>query len=86
MPTWDEKLQKWGYHYYEEEVSYEWLGIDRSIILETNDDVNMVQELEVAKLKLDKFKQDTEHYDGRALSIAITHLETAMLWFANSRK
>lgn len=50
------------------------------------DDVKLVQELELSKIKLEAMKQDVENYDGRAISIAITHLETAMLWFANARR
>lgn len=48
--------------------------------------------LEEAKHKMEgvrglKFdgSEDTM-FDGRAVSIAITHLETAQLWFANGRR
>lgn len=29
MPIWNEELQQWGYLYYEEVSSFQWLGIDR---------------------------------------------------------
>lgn len=41
---------------------------------------------EKIKLEIDALKIDTGSWDGRSLSIAITHLETAMLWLANARK
>ena len=86
MPVWNEELQQWGYLYHEKVFQFTWLGIDRSIYpVHTEDDVKLVQEMETVKLKLDELKKDT-NFDGRALSICITHLETAMLWFANSRK
>lgn len=49
------------------------------------DDIKLVQELEACKVKLESLKGNP-HYDGRGLSITITQLETAMLWFAYSRK
>lgn len=48
--------------------------------------------MEQAKDKMDKSRglkfdgADDAMFDGRALSIAITHLETAQLWFANARR
>jgi hypothetical protein len=38
----------------------------------------------VRGLKFDGTEDPT--FDGRAVSIAITHLETAQLWFANARR
>lgn len=38
---------------------------------------------EIDLLRVAKVEQDV---DGRALSIAVTHLETAQLWVANARK
>jgi hypothetical protein len=32
MPVWNEELQQWGYHYYENVNTYEWLGIRRTIM------------------------------------------------------
>lgn len=29
MPIWNEELQQWGYLYYEEVSSFQWLGISR---------------------------------------------------------
>ena len=49
-------------------------------------DISIVQHMEAIKLRLDELKKHPEKYDGRALSVTITYLETAMLWFANSRK
>ena len=49
-------------------------------------DVSIVQQMEACKLRLDELKKEPEKYDGRAISIAITNLETAMLWFANAKK
>lgn len=49
------------------------------------DGILIIQEMEVVKIKLDELKNNP-YKDSRAISIAITHLETAMLWFANSRK
>jgi hypothetical protein len=85
MPFWNEELQKWGYFYHEEVSSFQWLGISREIIKVEEDDVRLVMEMEQVKIKLDELKNNPYH-DSRAISIAITHLETAMLWFANSRK
>lgn len=39
---------------------------------------NAIESLRVAKVE--------EQIDGRALSIAVTHLETCQLWVANARK
>lgn len=38
-----------------------------------------------AQSELEDLKADSR-YDGRSLAIAITHLETARLWFVNSIK
>jgi len=32
MPIWNEELQSWGYLYYEEVSSFQWLGIRRDIL------------------------------------------------------
>ena len=54
--------------------------------------LEVIQLMEQAKQKMEgvrglKFdgSEDTM-FDGRAVSIAITHLETAQLWFANGRR
>lgn len=50
--------------------------------------IDIIQQMEQAKQKIDLLraaKQD-EVIDGRALSIAVTNLETAMLWVANARR
>lgn len=47
-----------------------------------------IQLLEGAKLKIEMIRaaKVEERFDGRALSIAVTHLETSQLWVANARK
>jgi len=32
MPIWNEKLQKWGYFYYEEVSHFTWLGVNRNMV------------------------------------------------------
>jgi len=54
--------------------------------------IEIVQLLEQAKLKIEQTRglkfpgTDDSMFDGRATSIAVTHLETAQLWFANARR
>lgn len=48
------------------------------------DDVTIITSLETVKQQLDRLK-GAAGYDARGLSLAITYLETAMLWFANAR-
>ncbi len=54
--------------------------------------IEIVQLLEQAKLKIEQSRglkfpgTDDGMFDGRAMSIAVTHLETAQLWFANARR
>ena len=48
--------------------------------------LNIIGGLETQRLELQALQQSTEsRLDKRSLSIAITQLETAMLWIANSR-
>jgi hypothetical protein len=47
--------------------------------------IAIIAAMEIAKQALDLLKADSQ-FDGRAVSIAITNLETAMLWVANARK
>ncbi len=51
--------------------------------MKQQDVVLMIQEMEIIKIKLDALKGNKD-YDGRSIAIAITNLETAMLWFANA--
>ncbi len=32
MPIWNEKLQQWGYHYYEGVSHSTWLGVNRNMV------------------------------------------------------
>jgi hypothetical protein len=50
--------------------------------------LEIIQHTEQAKLKMELLRNPAfaEQYDGRALSIAVTHLETAQLWTANARR
>lgn len=47
-----------------------------------------VQLSEQAKNAIEALRaaREDESYDGRSLSIATTHLETAQLWLANARQ
>lgn len=54
--------------------------------MEESKDVEIISAMESIKRTLEDLKAEPKNYDGRSLSIAITHLETAQLWFANSRK
>lgn len=48
--------------------------------------ISLIAVLETQKLKIDELKAAPDcTLDKRALSIAITELETSMLWIANSR-
>jgi hypothetical protein len=47
--------------------------------------IEIIAAMEMANISLGKLKADPS-FDGRAISIAITNLETAMLWVANARK
>jgi hypothetical protein len=50
--------------------------------------IEVIQLLEQAKDKIELIRaaKMEEVMDGRALSIAVTHLETSQLWVANARK
>ncbi len=50
--------------------------------------IEAIQLLEQAKIQIEALRIATveEKIDGRALSIAVTHLETCQLWLANARK
>ena len=49
--------------------------------------VELIGQMEVTLQIINGIKAQTPAAaDGRALSIAATHLETAMLWVANARK
>jgi hypothetical protein len=48
-------------------------------------DVKLMWSLGEVKEELEVMKAESS-YDPRALAIAITYLETTMLWLANSRK
>lgn len=48
--------------------------------------IDIISTLEAGNLSIQAMQKSTENtLDKRALAIAITHLETAMLWLANSR-
>ncbi len=48
--------------------------------------VNIIALMEGANLEIAAIKNEPASLlDKRALAIAVTHLETAMLWMANSR-
>lgn len=49
--------------------------------------VGIIATMEQAKQQIELLRaaKQEEHIDGRALSIAVTNLETAMLWVANAR-
>ncbi len=48
--------------------------------------IGLLSEMEIINLKIQQEQKSTESgLDKRALSIAITQLETSMLWVANSR-
>jgi len=40
MPIWDGELQQWGYLYYEEVSSFQWLGIRRDLLAITQIDLD----------------------------------------------
>jgi len=50
--------------------------------------VEAIQKLEEAKTAIETLRaaKQEELVDGRALSIAVTNLETAQLWVANANK
>lgn len=50
--------------------------------------IDAIQHLEQAKTLIEQLRlaKREEEVDGRALSIAITHLETGQLWIANAKK
>jgi len=46
-PVWNEKLQQWGYFYYEDAIQGEWWGIDRSQIMNNYEiETKMGQQIE----------------------------------------
>jgi hypothetical protein len=48
--------------------------------------VSIIALMEGANLKIQAIQKTPDNQlDKRALAIAVTHLETAMLWLANSR-
>jgi trimethylamine:corrinoid methyltransferase-like protein len=50
--------------------------------------IEIVTGMEQAKQQIELMRaaKQEEQVDGRALSIAVTNLETAMLWVANARR
>lgn len=50
--------------------------------------IDVIQHLELAKNAIEMLRTAKleELIDGRALSIAVTYLETSQLWVANARK
>ena len=50
--------------------------------------VEVIALMEQARLKMESLRQarHAEQVDGRAISIAVTNLETAQLWVANARR
>ena len=48
--------------------------------------VEIIQYMELAKQKLERLRADSASgFNARALSVAITELETSQLWVANAR-
>jgi hypothetical protein len=52
----------------------------------TQDYFDIIESLQKGFLRMEELKGRPEQYDGRAVSIALTHLETAMLWLTNALK
>ena len=50
--------------------------------------IQVIQHLEQAKLLIEGLRaaRADEQIDGRALSIAVTNVETGQLWVANARR
>jgi len=48
--------------------------------------LELIIKMQECFLKLEEFKKGANELDKRALSIAMTELETSMLWLANARK
>lgn len=48
--------------------------------------IEIISLLEQAKILLEAAKTQLEDFDGRAISIAITNLETSQLWVANAER
>jgi len=47
--------------------------------------IELISAMEMVKQALDGIKANPALADPRGISIAITHLETSMLWVANAR-
>lgn len=48
--------------------------------------INIIAALQAAIEQMTALKGKPDSYDGRSLSVAITHAETAQLWFTNAVK
>jgi len=92
MPIWNEELQQWGYLYYEEVFSFQWLGIRRDTV--PIDKPYAYHKPSVAGLlKINKLR---EHFaegerlireicpESRQQSIAITNNEQTAMWAIKS--
>ena len=47
---------------------------------------DIIADLQHGLEKIEALKKVPDQYDGRGIAIAITHLETAMLWLTNAKK
>ena len=87
MPVWNEELQKWGYHYYEEVSHSTWLGIDRTMPIDKPYAYHKPSEDGLAKIN-----RLREHFSegerlikeicpvSRHQSVALTNNETTAMW------
>ncbi len=87
MPIWNEKLQKWGYHYYEEVFDFTWLGIRRDMPIDkpfayhkpSDTGLNKINELRLAFSEV-KAIIEANCPESRQRSVALTELETSAMW------
>jgi hypothetical protein len=48
--------------------------------------LNIVIALQAAYQEIEKLRETPGTIDGRSVSVALTHLDTTLLWLANARK
>lgn len=89
MPIWNEELQQWGYHFYENHEEFTWLGIPRKKIMPIDKPYGYHKP---SAEGLDKINQLRRHFtEGERLikevcpvsrhqSVAITQNETTAMW------
>ena len=54
--------------------------------IQINEFVAIIASLQAGAEQIARLKGHPDAWDARGLSIALTHLETAMLWLTNARK